>query len=1716
MERPRVEILDELESLHARLKQKYNRILHEEMGHLVKELGRRNRSRHPTDSARTAAVMKDEYVRWATRHQDFLDQEANISKALAATPRETPVAFTGENAQAFWQHFTASVVENKSMDDRQRMAHLLSRVKDHRDAASLVAGFKADGTELASCLEAFRAHYLDEKLLGMAALKRAISVVHLTDIHDQLAITKFATEIRIIQSLLKDDSGETTKQYTEVARTLIAKMPESWQDAFFLYLAKHNPRDVAECRDDESFPSRSSQQLKKTADLSHLINFLEKRRVAAGIRLHYRATASERSTVKRFSDSSDRYSRKRPYQTPVFMTATERCAICQAPGHTADRCNWKTSTERHYRARKEGVCLKCLQHQFDPHQPCPVAKSCRECGLQHHHVVCLGKNAHPKDSRPHGSKRGRAFATMTGSESARVYLSLIPAVICVGGRRTPVQVILDSAAEVSLVTSDKVKQSNSPSVRTTPLDLFGVTDGLRCTDQLATLTLESVDGSFQIDITAYVVPQITSGRVLVPSAPLLKQARDKDILVQVPPPGQVVVNILVGQDWLFPFLAPEIVPLGPYIGALKSKLGWYIAGREGEAQARGKVVQMTCQQICQDLAKIYDYIEPEELRPTSGSARPVTIDYDPEKVVYTVNLPRRPTEGLGDNFRNAWAQVMALRRKLKANGQYDLYDQAIKEYMVNGYAEKAPPKVTGRTYYTIPHHAVIKKDAEKTKVRVVYNASSTVPGALSLNQCLEKGEPINADIWAVTIRFRLARIVLVTDLVKAFSQIRIASDDRDLLRYLWFENPDDASPTVYRMTSVIFGATSSPHLLGAVLQHHTERFRTEFPAVTAQMGTAMYMDDGIFAANDVSQAEEIMSQAESFFAKASFALHPWLTNDIAVQSPRHSFGNREVPHKNLGMSWIPKEDTVQVKPVEAETGRTGTTRRQALSVLSRFYDPVSLFAPLKTRIRLFIRDLATPQGDWSSSLTEQENRTFGRLLKELEQVAGKKVPRGLTGPGLKELHVFCDASPQAMGAVAYLVDTSSCERLLLCAKLKLAPKKFATRVSDERMRAVPEVTVPRLELMAAVMAARLVETLLLQLPRETPVALYTDSSITLHRIQGDSNRQEPFEMRRLQVIHELTDVGQWHHIRTDQNPADLPTRDRTTRTWIDKPLWWQGPDAKDAPLAAGMTRVQRSCFLTQVEALTEEDAKILEMGFSEAIQAMEKRLKQTDQEGNTLADLNHGRERPLSPERYATLQVMLLLQKVLFPQELGRLKAGKPVHERSRLRLLNPFLDEWGLIRSRRPAQPQEVDWETRHPIVLAPHAMVRDFVRSEHRRMGHAGEANTRSHLAQYFHIVGARRLIKAVIRPCRECNIQRGRPFRPPEPTLPAFRTRVETRPFQYSGIDYFGPLKVKGASKVYGLLITCAVTRAIHIEVVTSLAAAPCLNALLRFFARRGVPTEIHSDNATTFDAVNRALSKIAAVVEELSNREELRRHHIRWTFQTPRAPWFGAFFERMVGVSKRVLQQTQLRHSSNMDDIRTIVSQVEAIVNSRPLIEADDDGRVALTPAHFLTGTSLLATPPFPGLNKEPVQGSLLKHYEALCETRALLQSRLQKEYLVELRKHHRVRNPTRAPRIGEQVLVSGEEGFEKDRFAWPIARIMDLMPDADGHIRRAIVEVAGRTLERPVKSLIPLEGVQEVPPPPGPGNVADMAQTTDGAASTADGVAAPDSGAGQTA
>ena len=135
-------------------------------------------------------------------------------------------------------------------------------------------------------------------------------------------------------------------------------------------------------------------------------------------------------------------------------------------------------------------------------------------------------------------------------------------------------------------------------------------------------------------------------------------------------------------------------------------------------------------------------------------------------------------------------------------------------------------------------------------------------------------------------------------------------------------------------------------------------------------------------------------------------------------------------------------------------------------------------------------------------------------------------------------------------------------------------------------------------------------------------------------------------------------------------------------------------------------------------------------------------------------------------------------------------------------------------------------------------------------------------------------------------------------PVATLPASRV-TPSPPFTVSGLDYAGPFFCvdKPSSKFYILLFTCAVIRAIHLELTDSLSMSDCLLALHRFAARRGLPSVFYSDNAQTFVGVSQKLKQMFGPLAP------------NWRFTFLRAPWWGVWWERLICTERAVRQSSQ---------------------------------------------------------------------------------------------------------------------------------------------------------------------------------------------------------------
>ena len=412
-------------------------------------------------------------------------------------------------------------------------------------------------------------------------------------------------------------------------------------------------------------------------------------------------------------------------------------------------------------------------------------------------------------------------------------------------------------------------------------------------------------------------------------------------------------------------------------------------------------------------------------------------------------------------------------------------------------------------------------------------------------------------------------------------------------------------------------------------------------------------------------------------------------------------------------------------------------------------------------------------------------------------------------------------------------------------------------------------------------------------------------------------------------------------------------------------------------------------------------------------------------------------------------------QQKRFAKEITHMKTKTKSKSPALISQLQLYLDKNDIIRCRGRIDHSELSMDTKFPILLpkADH-LTTLIVRARHASVLHGGVAQTLTDLRQRYWIPQGRQSITKIISKCLICKKAEGRAFSS-QPTPPLPKARVtQSRVFQFVGVDYAGPLYVRNqdnrSSKVYICLFTCASTRALHLEIAEDMTTKAFLGGFRRFISRRGIPESILSDNAKTFKVGAKTLKSIATqLIEKPESQKFLSDHGINWHFIPEAAPWWGGFYERMVGLVKRPLKKVIGRACLNVIELSAILTEVEAVLNSRPLtytyVNTKEEG--PLTPAHFLCGHRLLSLPDHQNSNEDygnttrEELSRRAKYHETLIHS---FWKRWQQEYLTGLREQYckKRKAPNYTVSKGDVVLI---HDHIRKRNQWKMGVVTTLYP-----------------------------------------------------------------------
>ena len=1038
-------------------------------------------------------------------------------------------------------------------------------------------------------------------------------------------------------------------------------------------------------------------------------------------------------------------------------------------------------------------------------------------------------------------------------------------------------------------------------------------------------------------------------------------------------------------------------------------------------------------------------------------------------------LPFKPNrQVLPNNLTQAKERARMLASSLRKNeNKKEHFLQFMSNLLEKGFAERAPPIADSSERWYLPIFGVYHP-RKPSQIRVVFDASARHQG-VSLNQVLLPGPNLTNDLLGVLMRFREGQVAATADIQQMFYAFRVRADHRNFLRFLWYEDNDmDKELVEYRMTVHVFGNTTSPAVATYALR---QTVQDSDPDVQEFVNKQFYVDDGLLSTDSVDQAVDLLKRTQhDLQVKGGLKLHKIASNKVQLMKEFSSDLTKELQslnftedylpfHQSLGLTWNLNDDNFTfTSPKESRP----FTRRGLLATINSIYDPMGFLAPVLIRGKMMLRQATGASTPWDEVLPKAQWDQWKVWLDSLNELGNVRIPRTYasvpsTEIRTKEVHVFCDASEKAIAAVAYLksVDIQGNTHVgFLLGKAKLAPTHGHT--------------LPRLELCAAVLAVEVGELVREALGIQPDDFRYhTDSKVVLGYIFNNTRRFYTYVSNRVDRIRQASEIKNWRHVKTEDNPADLGTRSTTVEA-LQSSSWLRGPDllkkldfSEDQNEQFPLIEPDDDKEVRSCKAAVCEELGVSRFSKFSKWQLLVNAVKQLQ---GFIRKFLKARGKELNPEgpketHQAETLILKTVQRHFYTSEVERLEQGKVVAKASPIRSLNPFLDQVGLIRVGGRIQNASISDTEAHPIILPGKSHVALLlVRMCHEQASHQGRLITEGAIrSKGYWITGVKRLISSTLRQCVKCRRLRGKEQQQIMAVLPEDRVEIKP-PFSNIGVDLFGPWEVLtrktrgGAanSKRWAALFTCLSTRAVHIEVLESMSTSSFVNAYRRFVALRGKADLIRSDRGTNFVGAEKLIQDV------------------KWIFNPPHSSHMGGVWERMIGVARSILDSMLLGNSKNLthETLVTLMAEVSAVINSRPItaVSTDPDDPTILSPAMLLTHRNTnFRQQDFSDMDTKDMYREQWKRVQVLTEQ---FWTKWKRDYLNTLQKRQKWTETVTDVKVGDVVLLKDKDS---PRLVWPLGRITKVVPSADGRIRKVTVLVTKNNkiceYERPISELI---------------------------------------------
>ncbi|XP_044757073.1 uncharacterized protein LOC123315444 [Coccinella septempunctata] len=1271
-----------------------------------------------------------------------------------------------KNWIGFWGQFR-KIHEDMEIDSEDKFQYLLQATEVDSAARKLVESFPPSGANYMIAVDQMKARFAKDEFLIEVYVRELLSLV-LKQTMDNTSMSlsnlydKLETQLRALESL-----GVTKEKYAAMLYPLVeSSLPNDTLKAWERYRSSNEVNNI-------SNPNEIGKSICGSDNLSFLLDFLRSE-VESEKRINLAQSSFYNEAVDKTGDGG-------LYTAAALYSASSKdagkvgkkvpyCLFC-TKSHWSQDClkAQKLSLNERKNIVKEKKGLK----QYHSCKQCRAFVRCIVCSRKHYPIMCpdLDVKKGKKDT-----EKNEIENILTSNLSNTVLLQTVLVRIHFEGSEKIVRALLDSGSQRSYILSRSAEELKLRKIdnETIIQGVFGGKQSQPETHKLFEVTIKSIDNTHEFKINMLNQDKICNYIPRINDSSCINYLKQSNIVIHDSNLSNAPkeIELLLGADIFGHLLTGRKHHLDGGLVAFETYLGWTLIGQYDTKQRNETIfsgfselsipdswelellgikdsVQVKSNEILEEQALIHFYD---------------TITINDEKR-YEIKLPWSQDHlNILDNKEMALSRLESNTKRLLSLKKYDDYSRVFDEWEELGIIEEVTDEKEMRqenSIHYLSHHAVIKESSATTKIRPVFDASARDKDGNSLND-----------------RDR---------------------EDRDYLRFFWWRNYSEKEIKIYKHCRVVFGVKCSSFILSATISYHLDNVAVQLKKTAEKLKNSFYVDNSVTSVTNESECAKFIEEATFIMSSAKFNLRGWIYNSQKSKEISDQVNVVGV----LRLLWNIQEDTLFCDIHSMSDSQIVLTKRSLLSVAQKIFDSIDFLCPVLLIPKLLLQETWQVKIGWDQELPSEISKKFQCWAKQVDLFVHCKIPRTLCGNSNLEnssnstIHVFCDASKSAYASCIFLrtIINGVISVNIILAKSRLAPKN---------------ITLPRLELLAALLGVRLYITVTkIKEFCDMKTYFWSDSMVTLTWIRT-KGQWKTFVENRVKDIRLHTNTDDWYHVPGKINPADLASRGCNARTLLET-KWWFGPtwlknNSEEWPNneifcpeeVNSEKRNTTQVLISKVNKTTEEFqyfskySKVLRMiawmlrfGFN----SKRRNLKKSGE--ITCDEVSEAEKR-----------LLRMVQEEVFGKDLSSLN-------------LETFQDENKLWRIRSRLILGDFEENFKYPILLpSKHVLVNRLIEEYHILNRHTGVQTLLSILREKFWILKGRKTVRQVISKCCLCKRYTSKPIETPFAPLP--RNRITCgKAFNVVGIDLAGPLYLKDKTKTWIVLFTCAVYRAIHLE-------------------------------------------------------------------------------------------------------------------------------------------------------------------------------------------------------------------------------------------------------------------------------------------------------------